>query len=208
MEVTTAERQASGGPGKALFAPNLLLAFKQTVERLGDDPALVWLEGDEQRSLSWKELEQWVGRIAGGLAKLGLSKGDPVAMMTNNRPEFVPMDLAAVALGGVPFSIYQTSSPEQIQYVVSDAGAKIAIVEKMFLEAFEKAREDLPAIEHVIVLDGDGGTTTLAEIEAMDPEFDIWPSVEAVEPDDLLTLIYTSGTTGPPKGVQLSHRNL
>jgi long-subunit acyl-CoA synthetase (AMP-forming) len=208
MEVTTAERQASGGPGKELFARNLLLAFKQTAERLGDDPALVWFEGEEQKSLTWNELEQWVGRIAGGLAELGLKKGEPVAMMTNNRPEFIPMDLAAVALGGVPFSIYQTSSPEQIQYVVSDAGARIAIVEKMFLETFEKARAELPEVEHVIVVDGDGGDHTLAELEEMDPGFDIWPSVEAIEPDDLLTLIYTSGTTGPPKGVQLTHRNL
>ena len=57
----------------------------------------------------------------------------------------------------MPFSIYQTSSPEQIQYVVSDAGAKVAIVEAAFLDVFDKAREDLPDIEHMIVIDGDGG---------------------------------------------------
>ncbi len=69
-------------------------------------------------------------------------------MMMNNRPEFFACDLAIVSLGGVPFSIYQTSSPEQIQYVVSDAGAKVAIVESMFLEVFNKARAELPDIEH------------------------------------------------------------
>jgi long-subunit acyl-CoA synthetase (AMP-forming) len=208
MEVTTAERQASGGPGKGLFAPNLALAFKATVERLGDDPAIVWYEGDEQRSMSWNEVSAKVRRIAGGLAKLGLQKGDPVAMMINNRPEFVPMDMAAVALGGVPFSIYQTSSPEQIQYVVSDAGAKIAIVEQAFLDVFNEARKDLPSIETLIVVDGDGGDYSLAELEELDPDFDLDSRLDAVGPDDLLTLIYTSGTTGPPKGVQLSHRNL
>ena len=69
--------------------------------------------------------------------------------------------MAAVSLGAVPFSIYQTSSPEQIQYVVSDAGAKVAIVETAFLDVFNKAREELPEIETLIVIDGEGGDHTL-----------------------------------------------
>ena len=81
--------------------------------------------------------------------------------MLNNRAEFFAIDLGVSTLGGVPFSIYQTASPEQIAYVVGDAGAKVAFVEKAFLEVFEKARGDLPELEHVIVLDGDGGTMTL-----------------------------------------------
>jgi long-chain acyl-CoA synthetase len=208
MELTTAERSASGGPGKELFAQNLPLAFKATVERLGDDPMIVWFEGEERRTASWNEVRDRVVRIAGGLARLGLGKGDTMAIMLNNRPEFVPLDLAAVSLGAVPFSIYQTSTPEQIQYVVGDAGAKIAVVERAFLDAFNEARSELPSVEHVIVVDGEGGDHTLAVVEEMDPDIDLGPRIEAVEPDDLLTLIYTSGTTGPPKGVQLSHRNL
>ena len=208
MEVTTAERYASGGPGKGLYAQNLALAFRATAERLGDDPAIIWYEGDDERSMAWGELAARVERIAGGLASLGIGKGDTVAMMLNNRPEFFLIDLAVVSLGGVPFSIYQTSSPEQIEYVVADAGAKVAVVEKMFLDVFNEARKSLPAIEHLIVLDGDGGDHTLAEVEAIESDVDVAAAVEAIEPDDLLTLIYTSGTTGPPKGVQLSHRNL
>ena len=208
MEVTTAERFASGGPGKGLYAENLPLAFRATVERLGDDPAIAWFAGDEQESMSWNEVADRVRRIAGGFAKLGVGKGDTVAMMLNNRPEFIPMDLGAVSLGAVPFSIYQTSSPEQIQYVVADAGAKVAVVEKAFLDVFSEARKDLPLIEHLIVVDGEGGDHTLAELEELDPDFDTEPSLSELGPDDLLTLIYTSGTTGPPKGVQLTHRNL
>ena len=208
MEVTTAERFASGGPGKGLYAENLPLAFRATVERLGDDPAIAWFAGDEQESMSWNEVADRVRRIAGGFAKLGVGKGDTVAMMLNNRPEFIPMDLGAVSLGAVPFSIYQTSSPEQIQYVVADAGAKVAVVEKAFLEVFSEARKDLPLIERLIVVDGEGGDHTLAELEELDPDFDVEPSLAELGPDDLLTLIYTSGTTGPPKGVQLTHRNL
>ena len=110
-----------------------------------------------------------MARIAGGLAELGVGKGDTVALMMNNRAEFFACDLAIVSLGGVPFSIYQTSSPEQITYVVSDAGAKVAIVETMFLDVFGKAREELPGIETIVVIDGDGGDSTLADLEASGP---------------------------------------
>jgi long-subunit acyl-CoA synthetase (AMP-forming) len=176
------------------------------VDRLGDDPAI--RTQDDSVSISWNELRDRMHRIAGGLAKLGVGKGDTVAILLNNRPEFIPCDLGAVALGGIPFSIYQTSSPEQIQYVCSDAEAKVIIIEQAFLDVFNEARKDLPAIEHVIVVDGDGGDHTLAELEEMDPDYDPAPVVDGLEPDDMLTLIYTSGTTGPPKGVQLTHRNL
>ena len=206
MEVTTAERYASGGPGTEPPARNLYEAFLATVERLGDDPAIV---APDDYSISWNDLRSRVDAIAGGLAGLGVGKGDTVAIMLNNRPEFIPCDLGAVALGAVPFSIYPTSSPEQIAYAVGDAGARVAIVETAFLEQFEAARKDLPQLEHLIVVDGDGGSATLEEIETADPGFDpgpIAPRSSAL--DDLLTLIYTSGTTGPPKGVQLTHRNL
>ncbi|MGH2923271.1 MAG: AMP-dependent synthetase/ligase [Solirubrobacterales bacterium] len=206
MEVTTAERYASGGELGELAAQNLVKALYATVDRLGDDIAI--RTQDDSYAITWNDLRDRVHRIAGGFAKLGVKKGDTVALMLNNRPEFIPCDLAAVALGAVPFSIYQTSSPEQIQYVCEHAKARVAIVETMFLEQFEKARQDLPEIEHVIVVDGDGGDHTLEEVEAMDPGFDPAEIVEELEPDDLLTLIYTSGTTGPPKGVQLTHRNL
>jgi len=185
-------------------ARNLYEAFMATVERLGDDPAV--RSGEDV--LNWRELAAQASRIAGGLASLGVGKGDTVALMLSNRPEFVACDLAIVSLGAVPFSIYQTSSPEQIAYVVGDAGAKTAIVEAAFLDAFEQARADLPELEHVITLDGEGGAETLEQLEARDPGFDASETGAAIGPDDLLTLIYTSGTTGPPKGVQLTHRNL
>jgi long-chain acyl-CoA synthetase len=206
VEVTTSERAASGGAPPKLAEKNLVKAFYKQVDRLGDELAI----RDEARDveLSWIELRDRVHRIAGGLSKLGLGKGDTLAIMLNNRWEFIPSDLAAVSLGAVPFSIYQTSAPEQIQYVVSDAEAKIAIIEEAFLERFNEVRKDLPKLEQVIVVDGNGGDHTLEELMEMDPEFDPAESVESLELDDLLTLIYTSGTTGPPKGVQLTHRNL
>ncbi|MEK6277499.1 MAG: AMP-dependent synthetase/ligase [Actinomycetota bacterium] len=205
MEITTAERFASGGPGREPPAKNLYEAFVATVDRLDDDVAIRTADGEET---TWNELRGRVDAIAGGLAGLGVGKGDTVALLLNNRPEFIACDMAAVALGGVPFSIYQTSSPEQISYVVGDASSKVAIIETMFLEQFNEARKELPDLEHLIVIDGEGGTATLEEIESADPDFDAASTASEIGLDDLLTLIYTSGTTGPPKGVQLTHRNL
>jgi long-subunit acyl-CoA synthetase (AMP-forming) len=206
VEVTTSERYASGGGAPELPAQNLVEAFYATADRRGDEMAIK----DEARDveLSWHELRETVHKIAGGLAQLGLEKGDTVAIMLNNRWEFIPCDLAAVSLGGVPYSIYQTYTPEQIQYLVSDAKSRIAIIEKAFLDNFNEARKDLPGVEHLIVVDGEGGDHTLDELMGMAPDFDPAESVASLEPDDQLTLIYTSGTTGPPKGVQLTHRNL
>jgi long-chain acyl-CoA synthetase len=115
-----------------------------------------------------------------------------------------------MTLGATPFSIYQTYTPDQIQYIVSDAGAKVAIIEEQFRETFLEARKGLPDLAHLIVVDGKGGdgTLTIEEVEASNPGFDAEAAWRAIEPDDLLTLIYTSGTTGPPKGVELTHNNL
>jgi long-chain acyl-CoA synthetase len=206
LEITTAERYASGGPGRELMARNLVKAFDATVERLGEDIAI--RTADDSVTMTWDELRARVRAIAGGLASLGVSKGDTVALMLNNRPEFISVDLAAVSLGAVPFSIYQTAAPEQIEYVVSDAGARVIVTESVFLDQIDRVKGSFPELEHVVVVDREGGTNTLSDLEGVDPGFDPSPISDAIEPDDLLTLIYTSGTTGPPKGVQLTHRNL
>lgn len=206
MEVTTSERYASGGDAPAPTAENLIKAFYATADRLGDDVAV--RTDDDEVTMTWNELRDRTHRVAGGLAKLGVKKGDTVALMLNNVPEFYPCDLGAVALGGVPFSVYQTYTPEQIAYLLNDAESRVLVTETAFIDTVSEARKQIPGLEHVIVIDGGGGDHTLEEVEAMDPGFDVAASVEDVGLDDLLTLIYTSGTTGPPKGVQLTHRNL
>ena len=147
---------------------------------------------DDEVSLTWSELRDRVDALAGGLAELGVKRGDRVALMLGNRPEFHIADLAAMTLGATPVSIYQTFSPEQVAYVVADSGARVALIESQYAERF-------PDIEHVLVLE-DGWPS----VEGFDAE----PHWRAVDPEDVVTLIYTSGTTGPPKGVQLVHRNL
>ncbi|MGA7397384.1 MAG: AMP-dependent synthetase/ligase [Solirubrobacterales bacterium] len=206
METTQSLTEADGGPGYEPASKNLYEAFLKTVDRLGDDRAIV--SEDEGVELTWSELATRVRAVAGGLRKLGVKPGDTVSMLLNNRSEFIPTDLAAVSIGAIPFSIYQTSSPEQIEYVLSDSEARVVIVEPAFLENLLKAKEKLPKLEHVVVLGADGGTSTYDELLELDPEFDPAPLADAVGLEDPLTLIYTSGTTGPPKGVTLTHGNL
>jgi long-chain acyl-CoA synthetase len=196
METATAPTRRSVG------ARTMAEAFRLTAEDFGDRVA-VRTKDDEVR-LTWAQLRDRVDALAGGLAKLGVRRGDRVALMLDNRPEFHIADLAAMTLGATPFSIYQTLAPEQVAYVISDAGAKVAIVQRSYLEQLAES-----SVETVIVLDGDApGAVRWDDVEGSDPEFDAEAAWRAVEPDDLLTLIYTSGTTGPPKGVQLEHRNL
>jgi long-subunit acyl-CoA synthetase (AMP-forming) len=163
---------------------------------------------DDTVSLTWGELLERVDALAGGLARLGVGRGECVALMLTNRPEFHIADLATLTLGATPFSIYVTYPAAEIEYLIRDSGARVAIVEQAFLPAMLDAQRNLPELDHVIVVDGESpaGVLALTEVEGSDPGFDGAASAAAVSPDDFVTLIYTSGTTGHPKGVQLTHR--
>jgi long-subunit acyl-CoA synthetase (AMP-forming) len=137
--------------------------------------------------------------------------GDTVGVMLTNRPEFHFADTGAMHLGATPFSIYNTYSPEQIEYLVGDARNRVLVTEQAFLDRVLAARDACDTLEHVVVVDGEArdGAITLGELMTKgDDGFDFDAAWQAVQPDDILTLIYTSGTTGPPKGVQLTHKNL
>ncbi|MGZ4175398.1 MAG: AMP-dependent synthetase/ligase [Solirubrobacteraceae bacterium] len=163
---------------------------------------------DDTVSLTWGELLDRVDALAGGLAKLGVDRGQCVALMLANRPEFHIADLATVTLGATPFSIYVTYPAGEIEYLIRDSGARVAIVEQAFLPVMLEARRNLPELKHIIVVDGEAqpGVLALRDVEGSDPAFDGAASAAAVSPDDFATLIYTSGTTGHPKGVQLTHK--
>jgi long-chain acyl-CoA synthetase len=161
---------------------------------------------DDAFTMTWREYADKVASVAAGLAGLGLERGQTLAIMLTNRPEFHFFDAAAMHLGATPFSIYNSYATEEIQYQVQDAAARILVTEKAFLDR----AGSVEGPEHVVVVDaGDlDEALTVADVEATgDPEFDFEAAWRAVRPDDILTLIYTSGTTGPPKGVQLTHAN-
>ncbi len=206
MEAATT---ASTGEARAATgARTIAEAFRLTAAERGEDVA-IRTRGDEF-TITWDALRERVDALAGGLAGLGLARGETLALMIGNRPEFHICDLAGMMVGAAPFSIYSTYTAEQIAYLLKDADAKILICEQQYLDRVREARRELPGLEHVIVIDGEGapGILQLSEVEGSNPGFDVEASVAQIQPTDVLTLIYTSGTTGPPKGVQLIHRNL
>ncbi|WP_410661524.1 AMP-dependent synthetase/ligase [Amycolatopsis sp. lyj-112] len=186
-------------------APSLCHVFQRTVEHFADVVAV--RTPDDRISLTWHQYGERVRRLASGLHALGVRSGDTVALMLTNRPEFHLVDMAAIHLGAVPFSVYNTSSAEQIEYLFANAGNRIVVCEEQFLPLVRKAGGD---VERVVCLDGHpDGTISFAELESAEAQgFDFDATWRAVGPEDVLTLIYTSGTTGPPKGVELTHRNL
>ncbi len=207
MESSTAERATKRPPG--LDAATMCEAFQLTADALADEVALRLKE--DELSLTWGEYAARTRKVAAGLAALGVSRGDTVALMLSNRPEFHYCDAAAMHLGATPFSIYNTYSPEQIEHPVRDAENTVAFTEQAFVDRLLAVKGADNALEHVVVVDGDPpeGAMSLADLEQRGAEdFDFEAAWRAVEPDDILTLIYTSGTTGPPKGVQITHANM
>jgi long-chain acyl-CoA synthetase len=194
---------------RALSASTMCEAFQITAEEWADNPALRLKDTDYEAS--WSDYAEAVRKRAAGLAALGVERADTVGFMLVNRPALHLSDCAAMHLGATCFSVYNTSSPEQVEYVVADAGNGVIVTEQAFLDTVLAARERVESLEHVVVIDGEApdGTISVEELEAIgDPGFDFEAAWRAVEPEDVLCLIYTSGTTGPPKGVQLTHANM
>ncbi len=193
---------------RALDATTMCEAFQLTAAELSDEVALRTI--NDGVSITFGEYAERVRRIAAGLHGLGVRRGDTVAFMLTNRPEFHLLDSAAMHLGAAAFSVYNTSSAEQIAYLLQNAANKVLVFEAAFRDRVRAAVDQGGVVEHLIALDGAAGDEIPAsDLEAAEaqPGFDFDASWRAVEPDDVLTLIYTSGTTGPPKGVQLTHAN-
>jgi len=166
--------------------------------------------------ISTEEIETTVRRLSLGLQALGLKPGDRMAVLSENRPEWVMADFAALCAGAVTVPIYTSLLPDQVRFILDDAGVKIVVCSDLEMwRKVEAVRTALPALERVILVDGDppAGTLALSDVADRGRRVDeeepgrFERSVEAVEPGALASIIYTSGTTGLPKGVMLSHAN-
>ena len=148
--------------------------------------------------------------VARGLVASGIAPGDRVALLSRTRYEWTLFDYAIVAAGAVTVPIYETSSAEQVAWILEDSGAKAIVVEDDRHAATVTGTESAP--EHVwrIVAEGDwpGAVAALSSRGASVPASEVHERRRAARADDLATLIYTSGTTGRPKGCELTHRNL
>ncbi len=192
--------------GLALDAETLCEAFQATVALRPHVVALRTWDGDVE--VTWREYAQRVVRVAAGLQGLGVRRGETVALMLTNRPEFHFCDTAGLHLGATPFSIYNTSAPDQIAHMFANARNRVVVCERAFVGRVRAALAGT-CVEHVICIDDAlEGTLSLGELEAGGGEIDLHACARTVQPDDVLTLIYTSGTTGPPKGVEITHAGM
>ncbi|HPA94582.1 MAG: long-chain fatty acid--CoA ligase [Acidobacteria bacterium] len=167
------------------------------------------------RPISTAEFMTGVLRLSHALGRLGVARGDRVALMAENSPSWPTVDFATIARGAALVPIYPTLLPEQAAYIARDSGSKVLFVQgRERLEGLLAQKPQMPATEQIVWIDGDApgdGYTTLALLleqgrDADPATFDA--GLAATRPEDLATLIYTSGTTGDPKGVMLSHSNL
>ena len=177
---------------------------------------LVKREGKYQ-PISTAEFSRRVRNISSGLRTLGQKKGDKLIILSENRPEWVMVDLANMCLGGVTVPIYTSLTSEQIKYIINDSEARILVCSNEALwDKVARIKNEIKGVEKFIIIDepGPGGVLTLREVEKAGEEYnqknpeDFDKIAQALERDDLATIIYTSGTTGVPKGAMLSHYNL
>jgi len=183
------------------------------LEKFPKPDALAGKIDGHYQPLTSQQVQDQANLVSLGLLSIGLKKGDKVAIISMNRPEWLLADFGIAQIGGTSVPMYPSITVEDYRYIFTDAGVRAVFVSDKHL--FAKVKEataelDIPA-ENVFTFDKVAGARhfgELLELGATGNPADLEPLKAAVQPDDLLTLIYTSGTTGQPKGVMLSHENL
>src|SRR5262245_54499081 len=186
---------------------NVVTALFANGERHPQRPALAYRSEDRFVSVSTSELVTTVRELAAGLISLGIEPGSRVCLFMPTRIEFTYLDYAIWAAGGATVTIYETSSADQVEWIVGDSRAVAVICGSQDQrKGYDLVAGRLPAVEHVLVVD-DGAIAELTKLGRRIAQQEVDARVGAIAHDDLGTLVYTSGTTGRPKGCALTHRN-
>jgi long-chain acyl-CoA synthetase len=199
--------------GRGTNSKTIADLLPKAAAQYGSNVAVRYKEGDRWIGKTFDEVLEIVRPLAFGLVTLGIEKGDRVAILGNTRPEWTFFDFAALSIGATVVPIYQTNSPEECRYVLENSDSKVVVVEDAEqLEKVRQVRDQLPQLEHVVLMSGAGAEDAIAmeDLAAKGGGGDdaTWAALyEAVTPEDICTFIYTSGTTGPPKGCIISHGN-
>jgi long-chain acyl-CoA synthetase len=195
---------------KAVAGQTVPSAFAATVASRPEAVALRWREGDEWRELTWRGYAEQAAAMAGALGGMGVEAGSRVVLMLRNRPEFHVADIAVQLRRGTPISIYNSSSPDQIEYLVRHSGATVGVIEALYLDGFLASGVFPGQVRHLVVVDDapDADGRVAWEDALAAESVDLEAAARTVEPSDIATVIYTSGTTGPPKGVVIDQANV
>jgi long-chain acyl-CoA synthetase len=184
--------------------PDLLAT---NVAEVGDQTGFRVQRNGQWRDVTWKEFGDQVAGVAKGLVASGVSAGDRVALQAKTRYEWAVIDFAIWTAGGATVPIYETSSADQVAWILSDSGATAILVEKdEHASAVETVRDQAPDLRSVFVID-DGAVDQLIQAGKDVPDSQLEARRATLNADSLATLIYTSGTTGRPKGCELTHGN-
>jgi long-chain acyl-CoA synthetase len=190
------------GPDEAI--PDMLTA---NVAQYGDEVGLRRRVDGQWRDVTWKQFGEEVRGVAKGLIAAGVAAGDRVALQAKTRYEWTVFDFAIWTAGGVVVPIYETSSADQVSWILSDSGATAVIVERDdHAAAVESVRDQAPDLRSVHVID-DGAVDPLIQAGKDVADSELEARRASLTADSLATLIYTSGTTGRPKGCELTHAN-
>src|SRR6266851_2531679 len=206
-----------GGEMDYASCRSLPAMFFEVAQQRAARPFL-WAKRDgKYHPLSWEKAADSVRRLARGLAALGIEPGDRVALVSENRPEWVVADLAIMAAGAVTVPAYVTNTIEDHRHILGNSGARAAIVSSAALAArLIPAAAQVPSVRAVVAMEDVGEAPQGLDLRRWDSVLalggessdDLAGRVAALMPDDTACLIYTSGTGGVPKGVMLSHRNI
>lgn len=214
---SSAMPRATGGPRPT--APGTVnQLFFESLQKYNKPDALMTRATGQWTSISHATIREQVRRVALGLKALGIQKGDRVAILSENRPEWLYADYGCLTAGFTDVPVYPTLPAEQVPDVVADSGAVAIFVSNAAQAAkITKVRDQMPALRHVITFEAEatnGANLTLAELVQMGAKAETPEAIAAyerealaVKPDEVATLIYTSGTTGKPKGAMLTHDN-
>ncbi|HEX9774621.1 MAG TPA: long-chain fatty acid--CoA ligase [Actinomycetota bacterium] len=181
---------------------NIANVVRDTASRLPEKPAVIF----QDRPITYRELDAEIDHAAAGIAALGVRKGDRVAVLVHNIPQFIYAYLGIARAGAVMVPLNTMYTADEVGFILADAEARAVVVADPFAGVVEGLRETLPMLEHVIVV-GDKaavGTMTWDQMIGRGGE----PPEISTTDEDLAVLAYTSGTTGQPKGAMLLHGNL
>jgi long-chain acyl-CoA synthetase len=185
-----------------------------TLVQRDSDRVMLSREGGEWKPISARQLCAWVYATARQLRSWGIGKGDRVAILSENRPEWAVADFACMLLGAVDVPIYATQTADQCLFALQNSEARVIFVSTH--KQYEKisAIRSQSGLEFVVIMNDAPDVADAVPMRSflrnapMDHDNELETSGQKIEPDDLATLIYTSGTTGTPKGVMLTHGNL